>query len=370
LFLEITNTARDYDWGSTRAIPDLLGRESSGEPEAELWLGDHPASPARVVDGTSLAERLSHPLSFLLKVIAPAAPLSLQVHPGATQAAEGFRRENAAGIPVDSPLRTYRDPFPKPELIYSLSVPFRALVGFRPVAEVCDILGPVSEIAALRPLLDRARSDDDLAAVVEWLLSGEVEVGDLLTALVDNIGRIPDPVGAIAGSLASQYPGDPAVVVAMFLNPVDIAPGEVVFIPPGTPHAYLEGLGIELMGSSDNVVRGGLTSKHVDIGELVRVMDFAPSPVRYCAPEAGTGGVLVFEPEDAEISLTRAELRSGGPGVDLALDRPSIILCTAGEATTSGGRIIRRGASWFVSDEPAVSFVGDAEIFIATGGRG
>ncbi|MFW8745167.1 type I phosphomannose isomerase catalytic subunit, partial [Mesorhizobium japonicum] len=173
MFTEITNTPRDYAWGSTTAIARLLGRAPSGRPEAELWLGAHPGSPSRLVgrEGT-LLDVVDGRLPFLLKVLAAEQPLSLQAHPTPVQAEEGFAREEAAGIPIDAPERNYKDAFHKPELIYALSDPFRALCGFRPVEETRTVLLPVAGDPRIAPLLDRLRTDADLRPVVEWLITG------------------------------------------------------------------------------------------------------------------------------------------------------------------------------------------------------
>jgi mannose-6-phosphate isomerase len=189
MFVGITNTPRDYAWGSTTAIADLLGTVPSGGPEAELWLGGHPGSPSRI-RGTdaALPSVLEGRLPFLLKVLAAASPLSLQAHPTSAQAAEGFARENALGIPLDAPDRNYRDAFHKPELIYALKDGFRALCGFRTARAISSTVERMIEAlpgdSALNGFSDRLGEDEDLRAAFEWLLTGGGDVDELVEAVV------------------------------------------------------------------------------------------------------------------------------------------------------------------------------------------
>ncbi len=328
----ITNDPRPYAWGSRTAIAELRGVEPSGEPEAELWLGTHPGSPARVVgaDATlteAIAAEGGENLPYLLKLLAAASPLSLQAHPTAEQAQRGFEREEAAGIPVDAPHRNYRDRSPKPEVILAVSERFEALCGFR---------DPVESSAAIRELADGDPSLEDLAArvergplrdVFEWLITR----GDGVQELVATAQRLAEAGdGAAADTvrlLAAKYPGDPGVVIALLLNRVALRRGEALFLPAGNIHAYLNGLGIELMTASDNVLRGGLTPKHVDVAELLGVLDFTPGPPPRIVPEQVDTGVDAFRPDGVEFELVRA--REGGTFV---APGGSVALCIAGNA--------------------------------------
>jgi mannose-6-phosphate isomerase len=405
MFVGIANTPRDYAWGSDSAISDLLGTAPSGRPEAELWLGSHPGSPARVLDpgqvggARNLMEWIaaapsdalgSHPrLPFLLKVLAAGSPLSLQAHPSAAQAQDGFARENALGVPLDAPQRNYKDPYPKPEIIYALSDRFEALCGFRPVAETVQLLRALE----LPELADRLEWEP-LSGVFEWLLTR----GDGVTALMDRVvaasgapkmkeihaelvatgaetAEAP-PIsfvfdnGAEAARetvrmLAEQYPGDPGVVVSLLLNRVTLLRGEALYLPAGNIHAYLRGVGIELMTASDNVLRGGLTAKHVDVEELLRVVEFTPIVVPRLTPEPGNGSAEVFSPDGPGFALVHV---SGDAAHDVT--GPSIGLCVDGELAIHGAigstSLSRGDAVYVTPDEQTLTFTGDGELFLAT----
>jgi mannose-6-phosphate isomerase len=360
MFVAITNTPRDYAWGSATAIADLLGTTPSGKPEAELWLGTHPGSPSLAADGP-LSNRTTLP--FLLKVLAASSPLSLQAHPTIAQAVDGFARENALGIAVDAPNRNYRDELHKPEIIYALT-PFRALCGFRPVAEtgaaIERLLTAVPGDAALSGWLDRLDSDDDIRDVFEWLLSRGAGVDELLVSLVAAAALVDGPHHTLVAELAAAYPGDPGIAISLMLNLAELQPGQVLFLPAGNIHAYIEGLGIELMAASDNVLRGGLTPKHVDVGELLSVLDFTPMPAPYLVP-ATAGGVDTFSP------LPDFALVHATGDATVSLPGEAIVLCTAG-AFTLNGVAIARGDSFYVTDEPVLTVAGSGELFVATRG--
>ena len=367
MFVEITNTPRDYAWGSTSAIAELLGREPSGRPEAELWLGAHPGSPARLVgrDGTLLD--VAPGLPFLLKVLAARTPLSLQAHPTPAQAEAGFAREEAAGIPIDDPARNYKDAFPKPELIYALSDPFRALCGFRPVDETRALLEPVAGDERIAPLRDRLRADADLQPTFEWLITRGEGVDDLIAALVEASAVVDDVAWDSVRRLSESFPGDPGIAISLLMHTAVLAPGAVLYLPAGNIHAYLEGVGVELMASSDNVLRGGLTSKHVDVPELLAVLDFTPRPVPYLVPEEPQPGVRVFRPDGLDFELTVVD----GVDVEVRLGGPAIVLCARGSAAIDGGEL-ERGHAVYVQDVAALDAMADANgglVFVASGGR-
>jgi mannose-6-phosphate isomerase len=372
MFVGITNTPRDYAWGSSTAIAELLGTTPSGGPEAELWLGAHPGSPSRIVDSDdTLAGTLDGRLPFLLKVLAAASPLSLQAHPTMEQAAAGFERENALGIPLDAPNRNYKDAFHKPELIFALSDTFRALCGFRSAHAITStverMIGALPGDSALNGFSDRLGSDDDLRDAFEWLVSGGDDVDELVAAVVEAAGGLEGDNFVLVRELAAAYPGDPGIVVSLMLNLVTLKPGEVLYLPAGNIHAYVEGLGIELMAASDNVLRGGLTPKHVDVPELLSVLDFSPVPVPYLEPIALPGGVALYRPGVPDFALAVVSQPVDGTRYELAGD--SILLCTSGSFTLAGetgSATIERGASFFVTaDERALTVTGDGSLFIA-----
>ena len=371
----LENTIQPYAWGSRTAIAELQGEPvPSPGPQAELWMGAHPLAPSRIVRGgvraplpevlarapqaelgaRSVAEHGPH-LPFLLKVLAAEQPLSLQAHPDEQQARDGFDREDAAGVPRDAPQRNYRDFWPKPELMCALS-PFEALCGFRPAAEALALVDALGA-PALAPVRERLARRQDAAglrdAFTHLSTLPAAERGPLVDAVVAAAARAgPGPFAsafAWTGRLAALYPGDPGVAVALLLRLVRLDPGEALFLPAGNMHAYLHGVGVEIMASSDNVLRGGLTGKHVDVPELLRVVRFDGAPVPLVLPRRARSGEEVYETPAREFELSRLELSGDGP--ELAVSGPEILLCTAGEveAAAPPERLaLRRGASAFV----------------------
>lgn len=367
MFVAITNTPRDYAWGSATALPTLLGTEATGQPQAELWLGTHPGSPSRTPSGP-LSELTTLP--FLLKVLAASAPLSLQAHPTIEQAVDGFARENAAGVPLDSPHRNYKDELHKPELLFALT-PFRALCGFRPSSQTAAAIERLLVVApgdpALIGWLERLAGDAEIEAVFEWLLTRGPGVETLIERLVATAAEVDGESYSLIGELARAYPGDPGIAISLMLNLATLSPGEVLFLPAGNIHAYIEGVGVELMAASDNVLRGGLTPKHVDVPELLRVLDFTPGPVPYLEPDVLAPGVQAFAPvHDFQL------LHVTGPA-HVALDGDAIALCVSGSFTlsgASGSAEVARGDALFISaDESGLALTGDGELFIATPGH-
>lgn len=384
MFVRIGNTPRDYAWGSTTAIAGLLGTEPSGGPEAELWLGAHPGSPARILDPeqTGGAADLAHwpateRLPYLLKVLAAAGPLSLQAHPSSEQARAGFERENAAGLAPGSPERNYKDPFHKPELIFALSDPFDALCGFRAPAASRAALERLGRgdaaIAAFAATLD-GEPEAVLRRATEWLLGGSAEVGTLVTALVE-AARTADAADLDADTvrrLDAAFPGDPGIALALLLNRASLRPGQVLYLPAGNIHAYLHGLGIELMAASDNVLRGGLTPKRIDVPELVSILDFSPIVPEPLAPEHPAPGVEAFRPDVPDFALDHVVVGDGTASAPLALPGTAIALCTAGEVGLTGatGTVrLARGEAVVVTEESGLTVAGAGTLFVATPNR-
>ena len=382
MFVRIGNSPRDYAWGSTTAMAELLGTEPSGRPEAELWLGAHPGSPARVLDpeltggAADLAawERTSD-LPYLLKVLAAESPLSLQAHPSPEQARAGFERENAAGLAPDSPDRNYKDPFHKPELIFALSDPFEALCGFRDPAESRAALERLAAAATGGAVLSgfaRTLEGDPAAALrraTEWLLGGDLDV-DLLVAEVVRAARsLPDDRDAQTVRMVDDaFPGDPGIVLALLLNRATLRPGEVLYLPAGNIHAYLHGLGIELMAASDNVLRGGLTRKRIDVPELVSVLDFTPIRPTPLAPGHPAPGVETFRPDVPDFALEHISLAGDVGRVTVPLPGPAIALATEGDIElrgATGSLRLERGQAAIVTEETELTATGQGVLFVA-----
>ncbi|MET1051315.1 MAG: mannose-6-phosphate isomerase, class I [Mycetocola sp.] len=396
MFVPIANTPRDYAWGSTTAIAELLGRTPSGRPEAELWLGAHPGSPARIIDPEAIggyatladwiaadpaSAGLTEPrLPFLLKLLAADAPLSLQAHPSPEQARAGFDRENAAGVPLDAAFRNYKDPFHKPELIFALSPRFEALCGFRPVADSAADVDALLAVPGLSPeaiaSLTAFRSSLDgedavvLRRVVGSLLDGDQSV--LIDAVTDAAASAPlTPAVDTVRLLSRHYPGDPGIVVALLVNRVTLTRGEVLFLPAGNIHAYLRGFGVELMAASDNVLRGGLTPKHIDVPELLSVLDFTPLPVPYLEPSTLSAGVEVYRPGVPDFALAHVVTDGDSPAT-VDLTGPAIAIATEGAVTVTGatGAIALSvgDAVYITPDENTLVVSGRGELFVATVG--
>lgn len=375
----LSNDPRDYAWGSATLIPALQDREPSGAPEAEVWFGDHPGCPAVLGDGRTLAAARADagepPLPYLLKILAASSSLSIQAHPDLEQAREGYAREEAAGIPRDAAERVYRDANHKPEIIVALSDRFRALVGLRPVADtlrLLDALGAADGIATLREALSGGDAAAALRAVIESALSGGS--AGTVAAVSAAVGDASHAEFAeeldVLRAIVRDFPGDPGIVVALLMNLVVLRAGEAVFAPAGVLHAYQDGLGVELMAASDNVLRGGLTPKHIDVPELMRIVDTRPGPAPLLAPvrDAGTGEV--FDPGVPDFVLTRVTLAGGERTVALA--GPTIALATSGAVTVSAGerRIpLTPGAAAFASDEDVLVLAGEGTVYLAQPGR-
>ncbi|MHA7222307.1 mannose-6-phosphate isomerase, class I [Arthrobacter sp. RHLT1-20] len=402
---ELENVLRPYAWGSMTAIAGLLGRPASGGPEAELWIGAHPDSPSvalspagkRAASGRggahaagpdsggrlaldeliagdpehhlgseSMAE-FGPRLPFLLKVLAAESPLSLQVHPTLEQARAGFAREEAAGIGRSAAERNYKDENHKPEMIFALT-PFEALCGFRPAMESRRVflhLAACFELAGLElpplvPLLldDLALPAEPAAlrAAFERLIAGGEGVSHatatIVAALVSGAPMAPHQAElSTVVNLNQQYPGDPGVLLSLLLNRISLTPGEAVYLPAGNVHAYLHGLGIEVMASSDNVLRGGLTPKFVDVPELLRTIAFEAVGVPMLSPETTMLGQELFRPPFREFQLQRIELEPGAEPVPLAQSGAAVIIVVSGSVlldSPRGDLQLGRGASAFL----------------------
>ncbi len=475
----LTNTVQAYAWGSTTAIAAIRGETPPGGPQAELWVGAHPKAPSLVVRdgadrpldavvaadpvgelGSDAASRFGR-FPFLLKILAAASPLSLQVHPSPAQARDGFAAETAAGVALDAPGRNYRDDWPKPEIAVALTT-FRVLAGFRTIDDSLPVLRALAAAAAAGPRGGAGPAPDaagapataDPAAPAGATRDVSTTAADLLARLVEGLAGATDPTGALATAvrtvlevpadrrapvadaigraaaaalaaspagvadrvvdrvaddladdlrfaqeLLGSFPEDPSVLCALLLNRIVLAPGEAVYNPAGTLHAYLEGTAVELMASSDNVLRGGLTAKHVDPAALLAVLDATPRPPAVVAAQDLAGHEWLYPTPTPWFSLSRLELADGarvqlaGPagaaGVQLAappdaatkpsdpspspsspsstgapgaVDGPELLLCVHGSATvsSSAGQVaLRSGQAAYVrAGEGVVTAVG------------
>lgn len=378
----LTGRLQHSDWGDLEAIAEFEGREPSGRPEAELWLGAHPSGPATLADGRTLDKAIENDptgtlgaetaerdgeLPFLLKVLAAAKPLSIQAHPNAKQASEGFAKENEAGIALDAPTRIYRDMHHKPELICALT-PFRALCGFRELDVTRDLFESLGRgVGEIRERLSVAGTDTEvLAATMRWLLADAPAAA--VTSCVKACRTLEDPdweaEAQVAIDAAAQHgDDDPGVVVALLLNNLELAPGEALYLGAGNLHAYLGGMGVEVMSNSDNVVRGGLTNKHVDVAELLDILDCAPLFPDIQHPDDWNHR---YRSEAREFRLHRYELGSSR-SITWDRDAPAVALVTEGTATF-GDEEVERGGAVFLAATDRLSISGEAEVYLATTG--
>jgi mannose-6-phosphate isomerase len=389
---ELDGVIRPYAWGSRTAIPELLGVEPTDRPAAELWYGAHPDDPARVGETTldkliagdpvgMLGERVvaefGPRLPFLLKVLAAETALSIQVHPNRAQAQAGFAAEDAAGVPRDAPNRNYRDDNHKPELLCALTE-FDALCGFRPVARTLELFDAldVAELASYRSAL--AGPDGLRAAFTALLTAEDLPVDAVVAALPRLAGTEWADLGAALTRVAGDFPGDIGITVALLLNYVRLAPGEAIFLAAGNVHAYLHGLGVEILANSDNVLRCGLTPKHIDVPELLKITDFTPL-VEPRWPDRGMDFGHSFDVPVADFALHSAALdayrqpgRPAGSCATGTAGRPYLVLCTSGEVTVEVGGAttqLRPGRAAFVPARDALfTLTGTGETFLATVG--
>ena len=341
---QVTGVAQHYAWGATTAIPLLLGRPVDGLPWAEWWLGTHPAAPSTIDDGTSLTS-ISGQLPYLLKLLAAAQPLSLQTHPDTATAEAGFAREEAAGIAIDDPRRVYRDPYAKPELLCALTT-FDTLCGFRPIDATAALLAQIGAYGLRDRLLDHG-----LHATVAALYRGTVLItNDLAACAVHSC-----PEAQLVHRLAAMYPGDPSVLATLLLNRVQLQPGEAVFLGPGNLHAYLDGFGVEIMGASDNVVRGGLTAKHIDVEELLRVLQYDTLADPVVRPVEVEPGRWLYPTPDAPFELWRLEITE--PMQHTAEGR-ELLLCTGGDPG-----VLRQGQTVYLASNEPITLSGPSTVF-------
>ncbi|HEY0119697.1 MAG TPA: mannose-6-phosphate isomerase, class I [Cellulomonas sp.] len=371
----ITQATQAYRWGSANALQQLLG--VPGEILAEAWLGAHCSAPSRLagdaarsladivaaapdeVLGTDVVARFGPQLPYLLKLIAAEHPLSLQVHPHLARAREGFAEEDARGVPLDAPHRNYKDSNHKPELVFALTQ-FEAISGFRAPRRAAELFAGLDTRLAeqLHRLLVARPTSEGIRAAFTHLLDPATrpshdEVAELARASAARLAAgSPSPrADRTVALLQAEYPGDPGVVTSLLLNPVTLQPGEAMFVPAGGVHAYLHGVAVEIMASSDNVLRAGLTPKHVDVPELLRNVDYVTAPPIRIAPEIFHVATKVFYApvDDFELSVT-----------DLADDEdhplpgrgPRIVLCLDGGLTVAtskdGALTLARGQAAFV----------------------
>jgi mannose-6-phosphate isomerase len=378
----LDNPIRTYAWGSHVAIAAIQGRPyPTPQPEAELWMGAHPTGPSRlVVDGTpldaaiaadppgvlgvSIVDDYGIRLPYLMKILAASEPLSLQAHPDLVQARAGYARHDP----------NYTDPWHKPELLVAIDF-FDALCGFRDPAESAALLGALG-VPALKPTVDALAAAEPATALrdaVQGLLTlDESTRGPLVSAVAAACAAraTEHPVYALAETLVARYPDDVGVIVAMLLNRVRLEPGQAVWMPAGNLHAYLSGVGIEIMAASDNVLRGGLTPKPVDVGELLRILRYEVLDDPVVRPVPVAAGLTTWSVPVRDFALYRA--RVDGNAVVVPGAGPRIVLCLRGSVRVDDGVFsitLHAGEAAFTpAGRPPLSVSGDGEAYQASVG--
>ena len=373
----LKNSIQEYAWGSRTAIPELLGQSvPADKPQAELWMGAHPKAPSQVFAdglwrslpeviqespeetlGQEVAVRFSNKLPFLFKVLAAAKPLSIQAHPNKEQAGQGFARENELGIPLDAGHRNYRDDNHKPEIICALT-PFWALNGFRKIEETLSLLeeARIPGLAEIVLFLRSHPNRDGLKKFFNHLMTTDSgKQGKIVEQAVNYAEKRTheEPVWTWMIKLNEEYPGDMGVLSPIFLNLVRLEPQQAMYLPAGELHGYLEGVGIELMANSDNVLRGGLTPKHIDVQELLAVLNFTDGDLNILSPENLTPGEAIYSTEAEEFVLSVIRINKAAPFSSPGGRSVEMMMCTEGEVSVtdlSAGDITRltRGISIIV----------------------
>jgi mannose-6-phosphate isomerase len=359
--MRLATTIRPYDWGSVTALPELFGTQPTGQPQAELWMGAHPAAPSIAggapldaliaadpagMLGEPVAARFGPALPYLFKVLAIARPLSLQVHPTTEQARAGFAEETARGIPLDDYTRTYKDASHKPEMVCAIT-PFHGLCGFRSPAATADLLDGLG-LPGLHSWIETLRTAEPQEALRTVFAEMLDDASQPLREEVERALLASDDAGlAVYADLARACPGDRGVVAALLLNHVGLVAGQALYLGAGVPHAYLGGIGVEIMANSDNVLRCGLTTKHIDVPELMRVVDFTPAEPHLVRAEPGEQDEHHYRPPAPEFALSRYDL-DGETAHELPGGLPQIVVCIEGEARLGDGLTLRPGESAFI----------------------
>ena len=382
MFRPLRNDPMPYPWGDLQAIPRWRGESPTGLPQAELWFGTHVVAPSMIegADGDLLAlstwladQGVDSNLSFLVKVLAASTPLSIQVHPSKSQAVEGFAKEQALGITLDDPTRNYRDESDKPELLIAWNSSFEALVGFvspergRRVADQLSQLLPSTDLSGLWAALDSS-----MDVFVEWLFGNEDHVAalasDLSHAFASGMRSADDELNAIWSRVVPLYPHDTGIVAASFMNFVSLSAGEAMFVPAGVPHAYLRGFGLEVMAPSDNVLRAGLTPKHRDPSELLRVVRREPFSQAVLGPDTEgpwkrwTPPNTPFEVRSLDGDGFSEESRFSGPLVAV-VEKGEVRVSSEGESD-----LLRSGTAYVavLNGEP-LTISGTGRVFFISG---
>jgi mannose-6-phosphate isomerase len=373
VLIRIQGQVKNYDWGSKDLIPNYFGTSESTEKIAEIWFGTHSLGESvSEPGGVPLSKLVDKRLGFLVKLLAASKSLSIQVHPNKIQAQQGFEKEHNLGISLDNPTRLYKDSSHKPEALIALTE-FHALCGFRPRAELSQVFSAFgkteSEFLDLAQHLSSGKSLDQIFKS----LIGNTSLATRFLEIVPVAQS--DPLAQrgrnLVANLLEQYPGDTGSLVALMLNQVELSPGEAIFLPAGNIHAYLSGLGLEVMAASDNVLRCGLTPKHIDVAELLKIADFQELENPKIAPKKLAEGLVEYPVEVDDFRVYMAEVSGKNILADIDLPSAAMVVCTAGEVAVSTSlderEVLTKKQVVYVSGAKKISLSGSGTVFLVLG---
>jgi mannose-6-phosphate isomerase len=373
LLVRISGEVKNFSWGSKHLIQDQLGLGPTNQQVAEVWFGTHAGGQSKLLpSGQNLSEAVGSKLSFLVKFLAADSPLSIQVHPNAVQAKAGFARENAAGIDLADPKRNYKDDSHKPEILIALSA-FEALCGFRPRAEVQEIFLAFSESESrFGELAALAATDATIEEIFTELLEDQL-LAERFSSTVEamDADSLAERARALVVGLLEKYPGDTGALVALLLNQIELESGEAIYLPAGNVHAYLSGFGLEVMAASDNVIRGGLTSKHIDKAELRQIADFSELAKPLVSTKKLAEGLVEYPVAASEFRVYRAQITGTNMLADIDLPAAAVIVCVSGETAVGTSQeqreVLKKGEVVFVSEAKKFSLSGSGDAFVVLG---
>ena len=390
--LELIGVRQSYPWGTKDAIPSLIGQAPDAKPWAEQWYGAHPLGDSPTPDGATLSEHLAQQpdqlgkaalmtfgrrLPFLVKILSADSPLSLQAHPTRQQAREGHARESLLGVPLGAPERSFKDDWPKPETIVALTS-FEALVGFRDPVRTAQLFEDLGVGDALTSVIGPLRDRDGSPALQEVFLDvlslddRRHLVDEVLGAAVNHLDA-PGELGLFARTaveIDEYFPSDPGILAALLLNRFSLEPGQALALAPGVMHSYLRGCCIEVMANSDNVLRGGLTAKHIDVDALLHVVSFAPTPAEVLLP-SGSDGTYIYPTSFEEFELWLLQPTDGSPLRVPRSDSGRICLVASGSFELSGDGdpvVLKPGKAVFIGAGEAIVARGEGQLFVAATG--
>jgi mannose-6-phosphate isomerase len=373
VLIRIQGQVKNYDWGSKELIPNYFGAPESNEKIAEIWFGTHSLGESvSEPGGIPLSILIDKRLGFLVKLLAASKSLSIQVHPNKVQAQQGFEKELNLGISLDDPTRLYKDSSHKPEALIALTE-FHALCGFRPRAELAQVFSAFGKTESeLHDLAQHLASGTSLDHIFKSLIGNTSLAARFLETVPE---AQSDPLAQrgrdLVANLLEQYPGDTGSLVAVMLNQVELSSGEAIFLPAGNIHAYLSGLGLEVMAASDNVLRCGLTPKHIDAAELLKIADFQELENPKITPKKLAEGLIEYPVEVDDFRVYLAEVSGKNILADIDLPSAAMVICTAGEVAVSTSlderEVLTKKQVVYVSGAKKISLSGSGTVFLVLG---